>query len=63
MLLGEVEPPEAGVGPGWVTIEMCFLKEAPLPAPPARPTLRHDLPPLIAETETGVAIIAGNILN
>lgn len=59
MLSGEAQPPEAGLGPGWVIIEMYSLREAPLPALPARPALRHDLPPLTAETETGVTIIAG----
>lgn len=59
MLSGEAQPPEAGLGPGWVIIEMYSLREAPLPALPARPALRHDLPPLTAEPETGVTIIAG----
>lgn len=57
MLLGEVEPPVAGAGPGWVTTEMSFLREAP---PPAHPTPHHDPHPLTADTGTGVDITAGN---
>ena len=53
--MGEVEPPVAGAGPGWVTTEMSFLREAP---PPARPTPHHDPHPLTADTGTGVDITA-----
>lgn len=60
MLLGEVEPPVAEAGPGWVTTEMSFLKEAPLPAPPAHPAPRHDPRRLTVDTGTEVDIIAGN---
>ncbi len=61
MLLGEVEPPVAGLGPGWVTTEMSFLKEAPLQAPPTHPNPRHVPRHLTAGTGTGVDIIAGNV--